>query len=328
MKSRFFVLATLVAMTMGAFAQEVGTDAPTQKASFWKKGCDLSLQFTQNYASENWYTGGNSSMAGLFELDGWFNYDDGKAIIWENLVELDYGLSTTFTRDKAGRVYHVTDDNTKWSTKFGYKAVKNWYYAAMGEVSTTLFDTYTIDTNDKTSAFATPVRFYFGIGMDYKYANDKGTELSVYISPITYKLTYMNDTTSYWKTLDEADGCISIPEHLGFLPQTRYANQYGAHVKFDLIQTFNQFVSLESRMSLFTNYNGNSKGTVGLEADWEIIANFNVYKYLTARLVLHPRYDSTVEGGWNWTLEDGTPGNRIQFKEFLSIGLAYSFGTR
>ena len=40
---------------------------------------------------------------------------------------------------------------------------------------------------------------------------------------------------------------------------------------------------------------------------------------VTAQISIHPRYDSTTEDGWD---------AKLQFKEFVSIGLAYSFGER
>lgn len=308
-----FIVALMSAFSlcMTGYSQEATDSIETPK--YWKKGLDLSLQFTQNYVSPNWYNGGNSSMAGIARIAGWINYNKEDKLLWENYLDLKYGFSTTFSKDAVGRIFHMTDDLSKYTSKLGCYAAKNWYYSLQAEFSTTLFDTYTIDTNNKTSGLASPIRLYVSPGMDYKYSNDKGTQISLLISPITYKLIYVHDTT----LVDGAEK--TIQEYVGLKADQNMLNDCGALVEFNLYQQFNDRISLESKLKLYTNYLGNSAGTVGLEADWEIIANFVLYKFITAKVSLHPRYDSTTEDGWN---------TQIQFKEFVSIGLAYSLGER
>lgn len=315
------LVALMVCLTaMSSYAQETATDS-LQAPKFWKKGMDLSLQFTQNYVSPNWYNGGNSSMAGVANIQGWINYNKDEKILWENFLDLKYGFSTTFTEDKVGRIFHMTDDMSKYTTKFGYLMGKGWYASVQAELSTTLFDTYTIDTNNKTSGLGSPVRFYVSPGFDYKYTNDKGTEISLLISPTTYKLVYVNDTVLAKREFNGTEIVAekTIQEYVGLPADKNMLNDFGGLVQFNLFQKFNDRISLESKLKLYTNYLGNSKGTVGLEADWEITANFVLYKLLTAQISIHPRYDSTTEDGWD---------AKLQFKEFVSIGLAYSFGER
>lgn len=309
---KVFLLVTALVMAVGAMAQEAATP------SKWKTGVDLSLQATQNYVTDNWYNGGNSNLSVLGGVQGWWNYAGEKGFSWDNKVELKYGVTTTFSEDKAGRIFHVTDDKTSYQTKMGYALGKGWNVAWSGDVSTTLFNSYKIDTDQLTSGFASPVRFNTGVGFDYKYTNpEKKIDLSVMIAPYAFKLTYVNDTTNFVAQDDNGvDYKYSISKHIGIddgaldnaVTQLQTYN-VGASFKVNYRQQFNENIALSSVLSFYTDYKG-------IEVDWEIVGDFKLYKWLTARVSLNPRYDSTVGEGWN---------EKIQFKEFVSLGLAYRF---
>ncbi len=299
MKKLLVMMTALVMGAMCVFAQEEA------KPSNWKKGVDLSLQATQNYATPNWHNGGVSNLSILGGLQGWWNYANEKGFSWDNKVELKYGVTTTFTEDAVGRLFHLTDDKTYYETKLGYALGKGWNVAWTGDVSTTLFDNYKIDTNDLVSAFAAPVYFNTAIGFDYKYNNpDKKIDLSVMIAPYAFKLIYVNDTRDDF----------AISKHVGIYDAEAGITQLrtyalGSSFKVNYRQEFNENIAVSSVFSFYTDY-------TGIELDWEIVGDFKLYKWLTARVSLNPRYDSTVGKGWK---ED------IQFKEFVSLGVAYRF---
>ena len=298
MKKIFLVAATLL-MAVCAMAQEEA--APSK----WKKGVDLSLQATQNYATDNWHNGGVSNLSVLAGVQGWWNYAGEKGFSWDNKVELKYGVTTTFTEDLAGRLFHLTDDKTYYETKMGYALGKGWNVAWSGDVSTTLFDNYKIDTDELVSAFAAPVYFNTAVGFDYKYNNpDKKIDLSVMIAPYAFKLIYVNDIRNDY----------AISKHVGIYDEALGITQLrtyalGSSFKVNYRQEFNESITLSSVLAFYTDYKG-------IEVDWEIVGDFKLYKFLTARVSLNPRYDSTVGEGWN---------EKIQFKEFVSLGLAYRF---
>jgi hypothetical protein len=70
-------------------------------------------------------------------------------------------------------------------------------------------------------------------------------------------------------------------------------------------------VSLETKFFLFTTYRD-------VEVDLEVNCDFIINRWLTARLMLHPRYDTTV-------IMDGDSHAKLQFRELLSIGFAHKF---
>ena len=307
-------LAASEAVTSAAAA---AAKAASSSSSYWKRGVDVSLQATQNFVSQDtkwsssWYNGGNSSVSGLLDLKGWFNYSRNKWS-WENLVELKYGVNTNFSDDTQGRLFHLTDDKTAYSMKGGYAVGKGWNVAVNADFETTLFNNYLIDSNVRASGLFSPIRFNAGIGVDYKYHNDEhNLDLSVLIAPYSYKLIYVNDTTGYVKTTDDGDVWSNISDYVGIGVENQMMSYVlGSRVKVEYRQQFTDKIALESKLALYTNYKG-------VEVDWQITADFVLLKLLTARVSVNPRYDSTVDGGAQTA--------KLQLKELVSLGLAYRF---
>lgn len=301
MKKFNLLLVLFVASLATAFAQADEAGTPSK----WKKGVDLSLQATQNYATPNWHNGGTNNLSVLGGLHGWFNYAGDNGLFWDNKVELKYGVTTTFTEDLAGRLFHLTDDKTYYETKLGYAIGKGWNVAWTGDVNLTLFENYKIDTDELVSSIISPVTFNTAVGFDYKYTNaEKKLDLSVMIAPYAFKLIYVDDVR----------GDYAISKHVGIYDEALGITQLktyalGSSFKVNYRQEFNENIALSSVLSFYTDYKG-------IEVDWEIVGDFKLYKWLTARVSLNPRYDSTVGEGWN---------EKIQFKEFVSLGLAYRF---
>ena len=301
MKKLNLLLAVLVASVATVFAQADEAGTPSK----WKKGIDLSLQATQNYATANWHNGGTNNLSVLGGVNAWFNYAGDEGLAWDNKVELKYGVTTTFTEDLAGRLFHLTDDKTYFETKLGYALGKGWNLAWSGDVNFTLFENYKIDTDELVSAVVSPVTFNTAIGFDYKYSNaEKKLDLSVMIAPYAFKLIYVDDVRDDY-AISKHVGIYN--EELGITQLKTYA--YGSSFKVNYRQEFNDYITLSSVLSFYTDYKG-------IEIDWEIVGDFKLYKWLTARVSLNPRYDTTIGEGW---------GEKIQFKEFVSLGLAYRF---
>ena len=327
------------------------------KKNHWKKGFDVSVTAAQNFISQDtkwssaWYQGGSSNFSGLGEFKSWFNYEGSNGFIWDNLVELKYGINTTFTKDLAGRAWHLTDDKTAYSTKLGYELGKGWSVAWNGDINFTLFQNYITVGDDQAAANAydalssaaiSPLRFTTGVGFMWKYEKNPNIDLSIYISPYSYKLVYVNDMRTF-VAMDKDKNSVasSISDQVGIgqqitdqaafdkawkdgdydealsyvRPNSLKSYNLGSRVDIQYRQKFNDVVSLSSRFQFYTNY-------VGIELDWEIAADFVLYKILTARISVNPRYDSTIvpsdgRSGWD--------AARLQLKELVSLGIAYRF---
>ncbi len=264
------------------------------KQIHWIKKANALLQFSQNHISNNWHQGGNSNYSFLSILNGEINYNNLKNVIWENKFEWRVGYNK-IQSEKALRNMNLNDDIARLISKFGVKAGGNWYYSITGEASTQLFNNYrSFDSDVLKAMLFTPIRANIGVGMDYKIKN-----FSLTLAPLSFKYIYLNDTTQV------------NPNLFGIEKGVNQLKQYGSTFRSEFKTKPMKDWNLESRLTFYTDYKK-------LEIDLDIVNNFVINRFLTARLQLNPRFDNTI------ILKEGEK-SRIQFKELMSIGFSYRF---
>ena len=271
--------------------------------SKWSKGAKFQVHASQNYISSNWYKGGESNMAATLYAMGYFNYDNRKGLQWDNKAEWKLGLYGMASDSL--RWLRVNEDLLRLNSKLGYKAFKNFYYTAEWDFQTSLFNTYKSNTYIRTSGPFSPIRMSLSAGMDYKW----NSMVSVFLSPLSYKLVYVADMSrkeGVW--LEE-----NIAHQVGITDGTRYSNQLGALIRTDFDYDFNESIGMEVHFSFFGNYVGKIKG---VEVGCEVIGNFKINRFLSAKVSLYPRYDSTTIPA-----DGGKP--KMQFYELISLGFNY-----
>lgn len=260
----------------------------------WRHELNLSLQITQNYATNNWYQGSANSFAMLASAKGKINYKKGN-LSWENVGEWRAGLNTV--SGDSLRVINTTDDIFRLNSKFGFQVHKHLYISTIAEFRTNLMNNWRKNTRELSAAFMTPIRFTWGVGMDYKPIKN----LDVNISPATYKLVY---------ALNVDPERIKVTDY-GIAEGENMLSELGSSIRVDYKWRPLREIILEANFYFFTNYKR-------IETELEIDVDFIINRYLSAKLMLHPRYDSTVTSA-----EDGK--TKIQFKEFISIGFSHTF---
>lgn len=260
----------------------------------WRREANLSLQLTQNYATENWHQGAANAFAMLWAAKAFANYNKGN-LSWENNAEWRVGVSTV--SGDTLRKMNTTDDIFKIYSKFGYQVHKYWYVSIFADFRTNFFPNFQKNSNHLNTTFLTPIRYNMGLGIDYKPL--KG--LSVNISPVTYKLTYAFNTDVE---------CIDV-NALGIETGSNMLNEVGSSVRVEWKWRPLREIELETKFYFFTNYKQ-------VETELEIDVDFYINKYMSAKILLHPRYDGTVES----TTDDKS---RLQFKELISVGFAHTF---
>ena len=271
--------------------------------SRWSKGAKFQVHASQNYISSNWYKGGESNMAMTMYAMGYFNYDNRKGLQWDNKAEWKlglYGMSSDSLR-----WLHVNEDLLRLNSKLGYKAFKNFYYTAEWDFQTSLFNTYKSNTYIRSSGPFSPIRISLSAGMDYKWKS----MVSVFVSPLSYKLIYVADMSYREGVLPEEN----IAHQVGITDGTRRSNQLGALIRTDFDYDFNESIGMEVHFSFFGNYAGKIKG---VEVGCEVIGNFKINRFLSAKVSLYPRYDSTTIPA-----DGGKP--KMQFYELISLGFNY-----
>ena len=260
----------------------------------WRKEANLSLQITQNYATENWQQGGVNAFSMLWSAKAFANYKKGN-ISWQNNAEWRVGVSTV-SGDTIHKV-NTTDDVFQLYSKFGYQLHEKWYVTLSTEFRTNLFPNFQKNSDKLNTTFLTPIRYTIGIGADYKPI--KG--LSINLSPATYKLVYAN--------IADANR-INVTEY-GIEEGKNILNEIGSALRVEWKWKPLREIHLDTKFYFFTNYKQ-------IETELEINVDFIINRYLSAKLMLHPRYDGTVEHVTDHR-------SQIQFKELISVGFAHTF---
>lgn len=260
--------------------------------SHWRKEATLMAQITQNYVTDNWYQGGSSSFAGLGIAKGQISYITDR-FTWENTGEWRMGGSTVST-DSLHKV-NTTDDLFRIYTKANLRIVPKLFVSVSSEIETRLLPTYKSNSMELKSAPFSPFRFNAAFGVDYKPVKN----LSISVSPVSYKVIHVADSAR-----------VRVTDY-GLLEGQRTQHNIGSSVRVEYVWKPVREVSLEAKFFMYTNYKD-------VELDLEVNCDFIINRFLSARLMLHPRYDTSV-------IMDGDKHAKIQFRELLSVGFAHKF---
>ena len=258
----------------------------------WRKEATLMLQITQNYVTRNWYQGGSSSFAGLGIAKGQINYITDR-FTWENTGEWRIGGSTV-SADSLHKV-NTTDDLFRVYSKANLKVVPKLFASFSVELETRLLPTYKSNSMQLKSAPFSPLRFNAAIGLDYKPVKN----LSISVSPLSYKVIHVSDTAR-----------VTVTDY-GLEPGQKTQHNIGSSVRIEYLWKPVREVSIESKFYMYTNYRH-------VELDLEVNCDFIINRFMSARLMLHPRYDTSV-------IMEGDTHAKPQFRELLSIGFAHKF---
>lgn len=259
-------------------------------SQIWKTGVIFGLSFNQGHVSESWAGGGESSIATISTVNAFANFKKGNHT-WENALDVRYGLL------KSGdNGFRKNEDKIELNSKYGQKAVKNWYYSALFNLKTQMLKGYDYPSSGPRklkSDFFAPAYIIGSIGMDYK----PHKKLSLLLSPIAAKYTIVQDTGLIDQTAFGVDVDKKVKKEVG-----SYVNVYH---KFD----FWDEMSLENKLTLYSNY---TKKPKNVDIDWELILNLPINQYLSTKFSTH-------------LISDDDTGSKVQFRENLSVGVSYRF---
>lgn len=256
----------------------------------WNVGATIGLSFNQGHVSDSWASGGESSIATISTLSAFANYKYNNHT-WDNKLDVKYGIL------KSGdNGFRKNEDRIEVNTKYGQKAVRNWYYSALFNLKTQAVKGYDYSADSERelkSDFFAPAYIIASVGMDYKPNKD----LSILLSPIAAKYTIVRDTSLIDQTAFGVDKDEKVKKEIG-----SYVNVY-YKLKFwgDL--------SLENKLTLYSNYTMKPKN---VDINWELIFVMPINQYLSTKL-------STQ------LISDDDTGSKVQFKENLEVGVRYRF---
>lgn len=269
----------------------------------WLHVFNTGLQLSQAYVSKNWYQGGTSYLAFLFNFlwDVQLNKVYHPKTMFQST--LSYKFSVNSTPDDKYHKYSISQDLFQYNLKAGYKAAHNWYYSFLLQFKTQFFNSYPANSEQRAAAFLSPGELNLGIGMTYnRETANKRFKLTASISPASYN----------FKT------CISDKvEHsqFGIKPERRWKNEIGSNAELTVMWKIWDNITYNSRLFLFTDYKS-------FQGDWENTFNFQFNRFFSTQLYFHLRYDSEADGSISkqW--------NKWMLKEILSVGVSYTFSTK
>lgn len=310
MKSKYLLIFILIFIFGNVKSQITDNETVLRKIEKdtiigWKTGGVFAITGSQTSLT-NWSAGGENSISLNALLSVFANYKKGKGA-WDNSLDVGYGLMKQGWGDEIP--FSKTDDKVDLMSKFGYRAFKSWYYAALFNVKTQMTPGYKLPTDTvKISNFLAPAYVIAAIGMDYKPDN----HLSVFIAPLTAKWTIVNDPV------------LSAAGAFGVNPGEILKTEFGGYIRF--IYTKNNFtapflknISFTTKLDLYSNY---LKDPQFIDVNWETLIAMKVNKYITISLITHLIYDFDIKFVSDVT---GDPVDKVQFKEIFGVGFSYKF---
>ncbi len=268
---------------------------------YWIWNGDHSLQFSQNYFSENWHKGGNSFLNINNNHVIKANYKKEK-VSFENTLE--WRLSLFTAPEDTIRRYRIGDDMIRYYGVFGLESfIRRWAYSTNLELKTQMFNNYLSNSHKIRSAFLAPIYVNGGIGM--RYALDKKSKKvrhrrvcwNVDLSPTSVDFVFVgNDKVNASR--------YGIPDG------SRFRLQVGSSVISNLKFDFTKYITWDSRFKYFTSYQN-------ILIEFENTLNASLSRFFSTRLYLNLRYDDSVKPDPKFKY--------LQVNEMISFGLNYKW---
>lgn len=301
---KFILIALAMGFAQFTFSQEADTIKP------WKTGANFSITFSQTSLT-NWSAGGENSLSSNGYINWFGDYKKGKSI-WENRLDLAYGLTKQGTQD-----FRKNDDKIDLSSKYGLQAKEKWYYSVLFNFKSQFADgfDYLEDTTLLLSGFLSPAYTSIGVGMDWKSKD----YLSLYISPVTARWIIVNnqdlaDMGAFGVDPAEYDGLGNVIKN-----GQKVKSEFGALLRAEFTRDIAKNVNLKTKLELFSNYLDKPEE---IDLFWDVFLTMNINSWLAATLNTTLVYDADVM----IMDKDGNKGPRTQFKEILGVGITYSIG--
>jgi hypothetical protein len=306
----FFILIA------GSAQAQTDSAAAIVKDTTWQKGGLIALSFNQTSLT-NWAAGGQSSIA-LSGVAAFYLKYKKESKSWENNLDMAYGLIR-----QDGKDFEKNDDRLELNSKFGYKAFNSshWYYTALLNAKTQFSAGYNYPNDSvEISNFAAPAYATFALGLDYKPTS----YFNVFVSPLTVKLTFVNDQTladqgAFGVDAAEFDPITKIKVKDGSTLRSEFGAYLNARFQKDIMTN----VNLLAKLDLFSNY-ANNPGNI--DVNFDLLLGMKINKLITVSLGVTVIYDDDI------MIQDGESapgiaksGPRTQLRQTFGVGLAKKF---
>ena len=267
------------------------------KPKYWKVFGNFQGKYTQSYFSDNWYKGGDNNHSVLGQVTVQANYAKNHTTL-DNKLEMKLGYVTTEEMKDGEKVKSLktNQDQLRITSKYGLRAIENWYYSAQLQGNTQFMPVRDNNDNLKSKFFA-PVYGSLSIGMDYKPKfKNKDLTLSVQLSPLSYDCRYVSE--------------VDLATRYGIEKGKQFKYTIGSRVDANLTWKFLKDFKLTTKANYFTGFEH-------VEANVENTLDYQLSKYFSIQFFMHWRFDDSVK-------RDVDLGYS-QLKEFLTLNFNYSW---
>jgi hypothetical protein len=334
----------------------------------WRYTGFFGVNFGQ-VALVNWAGGGQNSISIQANANASLTYEH-KHLLWDNQLNFSLGGIAQ------GRVIHPSASNRypfrknvdilQITSRVGYilDKKKQWTATFLTDLKTSLFDGFdysaydagTATTRQLSSTPFSPSNLLLSVGANYKPV----PFFSLYISPVTAKLTLMDEGT----LLTQGDSSYNKVDRTryGLDNGTSYHASIGAYLRADFQKDIWKNINLKTSLELFQNYTDKNvlDGIVQTElatiyaadatqknspnaitknlqnhlyydnrgntyVNWLTNITFKVNKYITASLETQLIYDQTVAVPHLRSDNTTYLGRGTQFREAFTLGFGYKF---
>lgn len=269
------------------------------RPNFWKFWGEGSLQFQQNYYSENWYKGGDNNYAANTSFRLELKFDNRRKLTWHNRLDFELGFKTS--EDKEHKL-RVTNNLLRLTSSLSYQAIKNWHYTSELKLTTQNMRDYNWESSTYKSGFLDPLYVNLSVGMKYTYKSKKGKVWGeLYLAPVSYELRYVaNDSIELRRRHGIEDGHAS-------------RHNFGPYARWTFDWQIAKNVKWGWNMYFFTNFDQT-------QYQWENTIDFTITKYLNSKLYIYPRFDDSSRD-----YKSKRKNTYWMLQEWFSLGLTYKF---
>ena len=266
-----------------------------RKPNFWSFPATFKLQLMQNYVSDNWYKGGESSNSFLIDINAQANFDNKQHLKFYNKLEARLGFLSSRSDEK--HKYKTNVDLLRLTNEVGIKAANHWYYSAMLQSWTQFWRGHKKNDEKIYSDFMSPFESLLTLGMKYELeTKNKRFKLGLNLSPLAVYLKYV--------------GRPSLQTAFGLEEGHSSKFEFGSNITATHSWTIMKNVTWSGRFYFYTNYHKT-------QIEWENTINLQVNRFLSTQLFLFPRFDDSAKRA-------DPSRSYFQFMENLTIGLNIS----
>ena len=253
------------------------------------------FNFNQAYF-ENWVSGGENSMTGLFSVDYNINYLGEKGWVWDNNLMLSIG--TTYLSGNA--FFRKADDRIEINSVLSKKVNTYWNYSAYFNFKTQMLPGYRYfkkdgeDQKEKISRILSPTIIQLGLGWYYK----EGDRAWFNVAPLAARGIFVSK--DYTQNLSPGEKYFGVERGASSIVSM------GASLSGLLQSNLMENITMDNKFNVYINYLNNIKN---IDFEWNANIRLKVNDKISSNLFVHLQYDDDLI-------------SRLQIRELFGLGLS------